>query len=141
MGKQQRRLRSRTVLAATMAVLVAVLLVPSTRGAADPPAENVVVDWNAIASTAIMAPPPQGASQPPHAAVLSLGMVQGAVYDAVNAIDGGHQPYLVAPLRTQGPQRTPQPRRPRSACSWGRLMMTLRIPASFRACSQDSSRR
>ena len=24
-------------------------------------------------------------------------MVQGAVYDAVNAIDGGHQPYLVSP--------------------------------------------
>ena len=30
-------------------------------------------------------------------APLSLAMVQGAVYDAVNAIDGGHQPYLVSP--------------------------------------------
>jgi hypothetical protein len=37
------------------------------------------------------------AAQPPHVAVLSLAMVQGAVYDAVNAIDGGHEPYLVAP--------------------------------------------
>jgi hypothetical protein len=57
----------------------------------------MAIEWNAIASTAIMAPPPQGAGQPPHAAVLSLAMVQGAVYDAVNAIDGGYQPYLVTP--------------------------------------------
>ena len=26
-----------------------------------------------------------------------LAMVHGAVYDAVNAIDGGHEPYLVMP--------------------------------------------
>ena len=29
--------------------------------------------------------------------VLNFAMVQGAVYDAVNAIDRGHQPYLVQP--------------------------------------------
>jgi PAP2 superfamily len=55
-------------------------------------AGNVAVDWNAIASTAIMTT----AGQPPHAAVLSLAMVQAAVYDAVNSIHGGYQPYLVA---------------------------------------------
>jgi hypothetical protein len=54
---------------------------------------NGAIEWNAIASTAIMTT----AAQPPHVAVLSLAMVQGAVYDAVNAIDGGHEPYLVAP--------------------------------------------
>jgi hypothetical protein len=54
---------------------------------------NAAIEWNAIASTAIMTT----AAQPPHAAVISLAMVQGAVYDAVNAIDGSHQPYLVAP--------------------------------------------
>ena len=58
---------------------------------------DAVTDWNAIASTAIVAPAPVGAGQPPHSAVLSFAMVQGAVYDAVNAIDGGHQPYLVQP--------------------------------------------
>jgi hypothetical protein len=58
----------------------------------------MAVDWNAIASTAIMTT----AAQPPHAAVLSLAMVQGAVYDAVNAIDGGHQPYLFAPPAAPG---------------------------------------
>jgi hypothetical protein len=62
----------------------------------------MAIDWNAIASTAIMAAPPQGAGQPPHAAPLSLAMVQGAVYDAVNAIDGGRQPYLVAPPANPG---------------------------------------
>jgi hypothetical protein len=30
----------------------------------------------------------------PPISVIHLAMVQGAVYDAVNAIDGGHQPYL-----------------------------------------------
>jgi hypothetical protein len=58
---------------------------------------NAAIEWNAIASTSIMAAPPQGAGQPPHAAVLSLAMLQGAVYDAVNAVDGGYQPYLVSP--------------------------------------------
>jgi hypothetical protein len=62
------------------------------------PAGNVAIEWNAIASTAIMST----AGQPPHAAVLSLAMEQGAVYDAVNAIDGGHHPYLVAPPARSG---------------------------------------
>jgi hypothetical protein len=55
-----------------------------------------VVDWNLNASTAIVSV----ARQPPHAAVLSFAMVQGAVYDAVNAIDGGHQRYLSSPAAT-----------------------------------------
>jgi hypothetical protein len=54
---------------------------------------NTVIEWNEIASTAITAT----AAQPTPAAVISLAMVQGAVYDAVNAIDGGHRPYLGAP--------------------------------------------
>jgi hypothetical protein len=57
------------------------------------PAGNAAIEWNANASTAIMTT----AGQSPQAAVLSLAMVQGAVYDAVNAIEGGHQRYLVAP--------------------------------------------
>ena len=32
--------------------------------------------------------------QGPTVAILHLAMVQGAVYDAVNMIDGGHEPYL-----------------------------------------------
>jgi hypothetical protein len=49
-----------------------------------------VTDWNAIAASA-------AAAQPAHVQPLSLAIVQGAVYDAVNAIDGGHRPYLAAP--------------------------------------------
>jgi hypothetical protein len=64
--------------------------------------ENAAVEWNRIASTAIMAAPPAGDGQPPHASVLTLAMVQGAVYDAVNAIDGGYQPYLVSPDADSG---------------------------------------
>ena len=82
-------------LTATALVAVAVGGLPASARAQG--TENPAIEWNAIASTAIMAAAPQGAGQPPHAAALSLGMVQGAVYDAVNAIDGGHQPYLVAP--------------------------------------------
>jgi hypothetical protein len=64
--------------------------------------ENAAVEWNRIASTALMAPLPAGDGQPPHASVLTLAMVQGAVYDAVNAIDGGYQPYLVSPASDPG---------------------------------------
>ena len=72
---------------------------PSARGQTT---ENEAIHWNAIASTAILAPAPAGAGQAPQAGVLSLAMVQGAVYDAVNAIDGGYQPYLVAPKADAG---------------------------------------
>jgi hypothetical protein len=54
---------------------------------------DTVTDWNETASTAIVGT----AGQPPPVAALSFAMVQGAVYDAVNAIDRGHRPYLVQP--------------------------------------------
>ena len=55
---------------------------------------NAVTDWNLIASNAIVVT----AGQPPPASALSFAMVQGAVYDAVNAIDRSYQPYLPEPL-------------------------------------------
>jgi hypothetical protein len=54
---------------------------------------DAVTDWNVIASTTIVV----NAGQPPPVSVLSFAMVQGAVYDAVNAIDRGHRPYLTQP--------------------------------------------
>jgi hypothetical protein len=74
-----------------LAALAVVLASPALARA------DVVTDWNSYASTAITAPPPTGAGQPPPVASLSYAMVQGAVYDAVNAIDRGHRPYLVMP--------------------------------------------
>ncbi len=55
---------------------------------------NTVTDWNGYASTAIVST----AGQPPPVSVLSFAMVQGAVYDAVDAIDRSHRPYLVQPV-------------------------------------------
>jgi hypothetical protein len=54
---------------------------------------DTVTDWNDTASAAIVGV----AKQPPPVAVLSFAMTQGAVYDAVEAIDGRYRPYLVAP--------------------------------------------
>src|SRR5439155_20777068 len=54
---------------------------------------DAVTDWNLIASNAIVVT----AGQPPPVSVLHFAMVHGAVYDAVNAIDRGYQPYLVQP--------------------------------------------
>jgi hypothetical protein len=53
---------------------------------------DAVTQWNINASAAIFAANPTA-----HSSTLSFAMVQGAVYDAVNGIDGGYQPYLVKP--------------------------------------------
>ena len=57
----------------------------------------MVLVWNEnavnVISGATTATPP-GLGQGPPLSPLTLAMVQGAVYDAVNAIDGGHEPYL-----------------------------------------------
>ena len=80
----------------------AVGLFPVASVAAAEPA-NPVLDWNINAVNAIgnpvaplvtVPPTPPGLGQPPPIAVIHLAMVHGAIYDAVNAIDGGHEPYL-----------------------------------------------
>jgi hypothetical protein len=75
--------RSRVVVAAALAATFA--WPAATRG-------DAVTDWNIHANAAIFSTGP-----PAHAACLSTAMVQGAVYDAVNAIAGGYQPYLPTP--------------------------------------------
>ena len=52
---------------------------------------DTVTDWNANASNALFVVAGQG----PQQSVPHLAMVHGAVYDAVNAIDGGHEGYLL----------------------------------------------
>jgi hypothetical protein len=75
-------------------------LTPTVAVAARPAAPpNVVLTWNIHAQTAIY----EVARQSPNAASRSFAMVQGAVYDAVNAIAGApYQPYLVAPRAHRG---------------------------------------
>ena len=97
MVRPRQILRFTAVVALTLAVGTLTVSRPSTSARAEL-AGNTAIEWNAIASTAIMST----AGQSPQAAVLSLAMVQGAVYDAVNAIDGGHQPYLGAPPARSG---------------------------------------
>jgi hypothetical protein len=53
---------------------------------------DTVTDWNLNATNALIV----GAAQPPQVSVPHLAMVHGAVYDAVNAIDGGHEAYLIS---------------------------------------------
>jgi hypothetical protein len=59
--------------------------------------DTTVLDWNLHAVDALINAPTAatpGVGQPPGVAALHLAMVQGAVYDAVNMIDRGYQPYL-----------------------------------------------
>ena len=86
----------RTVTRTAIAGCAALLGVAALCWMIAPARADTVTDWNAYASTAIVA----NAGQPSPAAVLSFAMVQGAVYDAVNAIDRGHRPYLTEPPAT-----------------------------------------
>ena len=52
---------------------------------------DTVTQWNQTASTAFMVTAAQG----PQLSIPNMAMVHGAVYDAVNAIDGGHEGYLL----------------------------------------------
>jgi hypothetical protein len=93
---ERSKARSRLAGIAALAILVASLMAPGAAGVTAEPTD-MVLDWNLHAvsalSNASTATPP-GAGQPPPVASLHLAMTQGAVYDAVNAIDGGHAPYL-----------------------------------------------
>ncbi len=87
------RHRSPTIAALIPALLFA-LMAPAPVAAAA--TVDTVVQWNEYATTSLisLATAPWGA---PPVSGLHLAMVHGAVYDAVNAIAGGYQPYLVSP--------------------------------------------
>jgi hypothetical protein len=53
-----------------------------------------VTNWNRIATDTLVAFPGPAGGAPP-ALQINMAMTQGAVYDAVNAIDRRHQPYLL----------------------------------------------
>jgi PAP2 superfamily len=73
--------------------LLAVLAIPASARA------DAVTDWNEVAAAALQSP---GTATPPGAgqgavSTAHLAMVHAAVYDAVNAIDGCHEPYVSSP--------------------------------------------
>ena len=71
--------------------LLAVLIVPGSARA------DTVTDWNAIAAAALQDPAGVGGAGQGAPSTVHLAMVHGAVYDAVNAIDGAHEPYVYSP--------------------------------------------
>ena len=89
-----RRTRRRLAgLVAVVTVAAAGLLPVTSVMAADPP--NMVLAWNENAVNVISQPASApGLGQGPPLSALHVAMVQGAIYDAVNAIDRGHKPYL-----------------------------------------------
>src|SRR5213594_427129 len=97
-GKPRNQKKGRTMNPLTQLKKISILpilIAPALVALASPGVAraDAVTDWNLIASNAIVVT----AGQPPPVSALSFAMVQGAVYDAVNAIDHGHRPYLVQP--------------------------------------------
>jgi PAP2 superfamily len=95
---QFRRLRGLAVMTAlvmaALALTVPVAFPPAAAQAQTAAIPNAVIIWNTHAQTAIY----EVGQQSPTATTRSFAMVQGAVYDAVNAIAGTpYEPYLIAP--------------------------------------------
>jgi PAP2 superfamily len=86
----RKRMRRTGVLAAAAALFVV---------AAAPARADTVSDWNQTAANTLIGTAPP--LQPPQITVPHLAMVHGAVYDAVNAIDGGHEGYLLSRKATR----------------------------------------
>ena len=84
-----RRIRITIGLAATLALVAILAIGPAGTSAAATTAtgENAVVYWSGIAETAI------GAGRPPASSTVLAGMVHGAMYDAVAAVEGGLAPF------------------------------------------------
>jgi hypothetical protein len=72
------------------ASIIAVLVLAGVQTAS----ADVVTDWNLVAKTAIV----NNAGKPPTTGAAILSYVHGAVYDAVEAIDGRHEPYAYRPV-------------------------------------------
>jgi hypothetical protein len=87
-----RRRLAHLVTLASVVVLAAPGVAAPAALAASP---NEVTNWNRIAASTLLAFPPAAGGAPP-ALQIHLAMAQGAVYDAVNAIEPRHdRPYLL----------------------------------------------
>jgi len=73
----------------TVALLSAANLSPATAQATKP--DSQVVQWNRTLLVIVRTPGAQPATIHP---TRSFDTMHGAIYDAVNAIDGTHKPYL-----------------------------------------------
>ena len=80
-----------------LTTLFGALGIQAPPAAADPVA-NQVLAWNEIAYREMFVVK----NLPPPVAVLNFAIMHAAVYDAVNAIEGGYEPYLGAPAVADG---------------------------------------
>jgi hypothetical protein len=86
-------------LTATLTLTLTAVSAPAAAQAAPSRGPNAVVVWNLHAQNEIY----EVARQSPATAARSFAMVQGAVYDAVNAVAGvPYEPYLTAPKARHG---------------------------------------
>src|SRR5262245_43292116 len=92
-------MNTRRSLSLLAAALLASAMLGATGASAAPPAAadaTAVVHWNQVAASTLAAVPGPDGGAPP-AFQINMGMTQGAVYDAVNAIGPKrYQPYLLA---------------------------------------------
>jgi len=77
---------------ATACAICSLNICPSNRAESAAAQENPVIQWNKTLLTIVRTPGAQPASVHP---TRSFAIVHAAMYDAVNAIDGAHRPYLV----------------------------------------------
>jgi len=78
-------IKLRLGISATLAAVAVLALGPTTSSSA--PGENAVVHWSGVAANAIVV------GRAPAASAVLGGMVHGAMYDAVAAVEGGLKPF------------------------------------------------
>ena len=86
------KIRKRAALSVGIVMVTTGLMLPMS-GTAMADVPDQVLAWNQYAYNELIVT----AAQAPPVAAIHLAMVHGAIYDAVNAIDGGYEPYLGAP--------------------------------------------
>jgi hypothetical protein len=131
-----RRGRNARCRALLIVLAVSALAIPATASAQSATSADTVREWNEHAANALInAPnaPIPGAGQPPHVSLPHLAMVQGAVYDAVNSIDGGHQPYLA----DLPPVSRPASKKAAVATAAHDVLVGIEIPAALPQVPSD----
>lgn len=82
------------VAVAAAALAIASSVAPPAGSPVSAAGPTAITDWNRIATATLVAFPPPAGGAPP-ALQVNMAMVQGAVYDAVNAIDPRREAYLL----------------------------------------------
>jgi VCPO second helical-bundle domain len=83
--RRRQRIRVSTAVVTVLALVAVLAVGPSGTSAA--PGENAVLHWSGVAADAIVV------GRSPAASAVLGGMVHGAMYDAVAAVEGGLQPF------------------------------------------------